>query len=299
MRRVLPLHATLPPPLGPWLALALVVEHNSLAGAARELGLHRSALTRQMQALEKELGLILLRRDRQGSQLTAAGQRALPHAQALLTQARAALARAADQARWPAGQLTLWAPGSWLRSRLMPRLPGFFAQHPGLWLDLHSDPALRQRPELHLVLDWQPQGPRRLLWEAPWQLQPLSAAPNAVAATNLEALLGLHHVLPATPPGTESLRLTCAGEIGSRPFQPARCTWLDDTELALALARHPGVVAWLPTLLAPLDAPNMRPLPGGWRLEAGAEPHPCWRLSIRHDAAVPQALLSLLQEALA
>ncbi len=52
----------------------LVVKHRSFTRAAREGGLSQSALTRQMQALEQRLGLILINRTTRSVEVTEAGQ---------------------------------------------------------------------------------------------------------------------------------------------------------------------------------------------------------------------------------
>jgi hypothetical protein len=53
--------------------LAAVVEAGSFAGAAVQLGMNSSNLTRQISSLEDELGLTLLERSRSGVRLTSGG----------------------------------------------------------------------------------------------------------------------------------------------------------------------------------------------------------------------------------
>lgn len=54
-----------------------VAEHRNMSAAAREMFITRPAMTAQMNALESELGCVLLIRDRKGIRLTPAGERAL------------------------------------------------------------------------------------------------------------------------------------------------------------------------------------------------------------------------------
>ena len=61
-----------------WEALLTAVEAGSFTKAAERLGYTQSGLTHMMHALEKEVGLSLLLRDRYGVRLTAAGERLLP-----------------------------------------------------------------------------------------------------------------------------------------------------------------------------------------------------------------------------
>ncbi len=61
-----------------WEALLTAVELGSFTKAAERLGYTQSGLTHMMHALEKEVGLSLLVRDRYGVRLTPAGERLLP-----------------------------------------------------------------------------------------------------------------------------------------------------------------------------------------------------------------------------
>ena len=61
-----------------WEALLTAVELGSFTKAAERLGYTQSGLTHMMHALEKEIGLSLLIRDRYGVRLTAAGERLMP-----------------------------------------------------------------------------------------------------------------------------------------------------------------------------------------------------------------------------
>lgn len=58
--------------------IAQVVQSNSLAGAARALGVDHSTVSRRMAALEKTLGATLVIRGTEGVSLTAVGQRIAP-----------------------------------------------------------------------------------------------------------------------------------------------------------------------------------------------------------------------------
>lgn len=65
-------------------ALIKALETGTLTQAAEELGYTQSGLTRALNALESQFGFKLLRRDRNGVQLTAEGQFLLPHIKTVL-----------------------------------------------------------------------------------------------------------------------------------------------------------------------------------------------------------------------
>lgn len=64
-------------PLDEMLVFARVVEHQSFAGAARQLGLTTSAVSRSVGRLEAHFGLRLLQRTTRSLSLTEAGQRSI------------------------------------------------------------------------------------------------------------------------------------------------------------------------------------------------------------------------------
>ncbi|MFC5664956.1 LysR family transcriptional regulator [Kitasatospora misakiensis] len=76
----------------------VVAAHQHFGRAAADLHVAQPALSRQIQRLERYLGVRLLDRVPQGARLTPAGQRFLPRAQALLRAARQAESAAREQA---------------------------------------------------------------------------------------------------------------------------------------------------------------------------------------------------------
>ena len=79
-----------------------IAEAGSVQGAARKLGLSRSALRRRVDALEAEVGAPLLHRDPTGVRLTAAGLVTLAEGKALLESVNGLLAnaQAAEREGW-------------------------------------------------------------------------------------------------------------------------------------------------------------------------------------------------------
>jgi DNA-binding transcriptional LysR family regulator len=119
---------------------ASVVQHGSMSGAARALGMSPSAVSQQVRLLEREGGVTLLHRSTRKLALTEAGQRC--HAQC------AAMCAAADQARAelaasreaPSGELRLSATVGFAR-HVAPALGPLLAAHPALRLRLLVDDA--------------------------------------------------------------------------------------------------------------------------------------------------------------
>eukprot|EP01034_Spumella_vulgaris_P025007 gene25007-31410_t len=119
---------------------ATVVQHGSMTGAARALGMSPSAVSQQVRQLEREGGVTLLHRSTRKLALTEAGQRY--HAQcaamcAAAEQARAELAASRDA---PSGELRLSATVGFAR-HIAPALGGLLAQYPALRLRLLVDDA--------------------------------------------------------------------------------------------------------------------------------------------------------------
>ncbi|MEV5886519.1 LysR family transcriptional regulator [Streptomyces sp. NPDC052020] len=101
-------------------AFVAVAETESFTRAGLRLGISQSAVSHAVAALEKELGVALLRRERGGVILTAEGRRALRHAQAVVHHAELVVVRA-RAARADDGPLRV-ATVPTFASQLLPRL---------------------------------------------------------------------------------------------------------------------------------------------------------------------------------
>lgn len=100
------------------------VELASLTKAAEELSLTQSGVSHIIAALEKELGLSLLRRTRTGAHLTADGERLMPYLREIVRQDELLHREAAALSQLVAGQIRLgaftsvathWLPGMMMR----------------------------------------------------------------------------------------------------------------------------------------------------------------------------------------
>src|SRR5947209_18002415 len=101
------MHTALFPQLQAFLVVARL---RSFSGAARELGVTRSAVSQAVRQLEEQLRVVLLARTTRSVSLTDAGRRLLEEAGPALGQAAAALNNASAQPGEAVGRLRLSVP---------------------------------------------------------------------------------------------------------------------------------------------------------------------------------------------
>lgn len=109
---------------------AAVARHRSVTAAARELGLSQPALTRQIQRLQRQLGIALLAKEGRSIRITAAGQRFLIWSEGTLERYQSMRDELKGVATSIAGNLRVAAstsPGEFLVPGLV---SGFTAVHP-------------------------------------------------------------------------------------------------------------------------------------------------------------------------
>jgi len=132
------------PPLNTLLAFEAAARLGSFTAAGAELHLSQAAVSRQIRALESNLGSRLFQRQRYSVSLTPAGQRFLDTVEPWLRE----LAASADALR-PRCQhsLTVYSDPALARSFLIPRLGRFARQHPGLeWHVVSSNQPIESYP---------------------------------------------------------------------------------------------------------------------------------------------------------
>jgi DNA-binding transcriptional LysR family regulator len=120
-------------------AFVQVVEGRSFSAAARLLGLTRSAVSRQIAALEDRLGVRLLNRTTRQLSTTEAGAIYYDHCVRILAEAAAAERAVMDLDDAPRGRLRVNAPMSFGLAHLGAAIAGFTALHPGLKVELTLD----------------------------------------------------------------------------------------------------------------------------------------------------------------
>lgn len=115
-----------------------VARHGSISVAAQAVHIAQPALTRQMQALEDELGTLLFERTTRGVTLTDAGRQLLEDADKLLEDAAAAAQRAQRAGRGEIGHLSIALP---VMQNLSPTIAQVLKRYrqevPGVGITLH------------------------------------------------------------------------------------------------------------------------------------------------------------------
>jgi LysR family transcriptional regulator, glycine cleavage system transcriptional activator len=125
------------PDLSALQAFEAAARHGSFTRAAVELNLTQSAVSRQIKDLEGQLGVALFERVRQRIVLSSVGERLRPDIETLLAGLEHLTLRAASS-RDVTGHLALSTLPTFGSRWLMPRLPQFLAQHPGVQVSLLS-----------------------------------------------------------------------------------------------------------------------------------------------------------------
>ena len=126
------------PPLAALHAFALVAETGSLTAAAARLNVTQPAVSRRLRELESTLGTALLRRGANAVVLTEAGTRYADAVRGALDALRSATAELGAD---PRGPLRVRAYTTWALRWLIPRLPRFRANHPGIEIELVTSTA--------------------------------------------------------------------------------------------------------------------------------------------------------------
>src|SRR4051794_19635505 len=143
--------------------LSEVAEHGSFSAAAEALSMTQPAVSRQIAALERRLGVRLFQRLPRGVRATSAGQIAIELARDALTRLQLIETRMAALVTLEAGHLRLSAFPS-ANTFLVPEaIRRFSDAHPGVTLSLgqidQDDPVRAVRDghvDLALVTEWQP-----------------------------------------------------------------------------------------------------------------------------------------------
>lgn len=112
-----------------------VAEHRHFRRAAQALGMTQPSLSRQVGAVERELGTVLFERTARGAVPTAAGEVYAAHARRVLEQVEAGATEARRAARGQTGSLRLGFVGSALIELLPSLLARFRSSHPGVDLE--------------------------------------------------------------------------------------------------------------------------------------------------------------------
>ncbi|MBF9000631.1 LysR family transcriptional regulator [Vibrio nitrifigilis] len=113
-----------------------VVEHGSISAAARELNLAQPAISSSIKKLEQELNMPLFNRRDRGIDLTIAGQKFVPHARQVLSQAHDAKLAMQALEGLDHGQVDLAVPSMLGSYYFPPLLMAFRHQYPNIELNI-------------------------------------------------------------------------------------------------------------------------------------------------------------------
>lgn len=121
---------------GEMAVFAAVMDHGSLSGAARSLGLTPSAVSRVLARVEARLGVRLLIRTTRSLSATAEGHAYLRAARRVLAELAEVEGSIADQAS-PRGRVRVTTSLAYGRLHVVPLLGAFASRYPGILVDLN------------------------------------------------------------------------------------------------------------------------------------------------------------------
>lgn len=118
------------------LVFLRVVEHGTLGGAARALGVSTAAVSATLTRLERQLMARLLNRTTRGVSTTAEGAEFYARCKQITADLAEAELAAGRAARGPSGRLRVRLPLTLGRMWIVPRLPEFLRQHSALSVEV-------------------------------------------------------------------------------------------------------------------------------------------------------------------
>lgn len=120
--------------------LVAIAEERNISRAAVRLKLSQPTLTRHIQALEDELGVLLFKRTPWGVQLTEAGEALLVHARSIQNHVQLMIEHAQGQAHRQTERLDIGAFGAVLLTYVPGILEAYTGKHPAVETVIHSQP---------------------------------------------------------------------------------------------------------------------------------------------------------------
>ena len=138
-------------------AFVAIVDTGGFARAAARLHLSQPALSRQIHALEQDLGVALFDRTRRRAQLTSEGEDLIARSRALLADAHTLGERARALTGGDVGVLRIGAATQAIETLLATFCARYARRHPGVDIHLIEDgganlPARLERGDMHLAL---------------------------------------------------------------------------------------------------------------------------------------------------
>ena len=281
-----------------------VAEERHMGRAAERLHLSQPPLTRQIQALERDLGVQLFIRTPRGVDLTEAGEALLHDARAIRLLLSQAGERAQRAGKGEVGTIDVGVFGSSVLNVIPRLLSRFSERHPDVGIVLHNAhkrlqiDALRQRRIL-IAFD------RFMLNDPDLTIQTVAEEPLLVALNqrhplaaqtriDIKALRQQPLLLPA---GVDShIGSTLLQLCKSHGFEPQVVTGGGDviTTVAMIASGSGGGVSLIPGSMANLQMPNVAYRPLDARGKASVELHCLYRTDERSPLLL--ALLDVVRE---
>ncbi|MDR1709476.1 MAG: LysR family transcriptional regulator, partial [Candidatus Accumulibacter sp.] len=243
-------------------------EERSISRAAERLHMTQPPLTRHIQSLEEELGVLLFNRTSWGVDLTQAGAALLRHAHNIGAHIELATEQVRRVASGQAGRIDIGVFGSAMISAVPRLLHAFSSTHPDVKIVLHNIPKARQINALHqgrilAAFDrYLPEFPNirsERVWREPVCValhrdNPLCARPRI----GLDDLRGEPLIDEENP----SVFIACRGLFKHHDFEPLVAQKAADLVAAAIMVSGGFGVALLPDSIRCLNLPNVayRPL---------------------------------------
>lgn len=121
------------------LSFVRAAELGSFSAAARQLGISAAAVSKNVARLEARLGIRLMNRSTRSLNLTAEGAAFFAQVRDALQALDGAVDDLATRRTGPSGRVRMSAGGSMVRHFLVPLLPAFRRDYPGIALEIDSD----------------------------------------------------------------------------------------------------------------------------------------------------------------
>src|SRR5271163_3519249 len=113
-----------------------VAERGSFSAVAKERGIGQPAVSKQISALEDELGTELIHRNSRSASLTEAGRDFYESASRILDDLEHATSRIGRAQTAPKGLIRLTVPPTFARLHMVSKLPAFFAAYPDMAVEM-------------------------------------------------------------------------------------------------------------------------------------------------------------------
>ena len=119
-------------------AFVRVIEKGSFSAVAKERGIGQPAVSKQISALEEELGTELIHRTSRSIALTEAGRDFYGSALRILDDFESAASRIGRGQTAPKGLIRVTVPPAFARLHMVSKLPAFFAAYPDLAVEMST-----------------------------------------------------------------------------------------------------------------------------------------------------------------